>query len=215
MTDQKPIHLKEGAKKLIFEWINQNYLLPLLTQNFCVYLRVMDNAKKTTTMKVVFTYLTLMLFVLACSNKQTKQTNSDKSNLETSQQITIKGTWTIKKYYFSDISAMDEKMADEWLNKSVRIDDELHFDFKSTSYETIFRNENGCAVLNINKPEISATDKYFDTIRDPLAELKIKKSTINIYKTACKDNPFSEFVINDDKEIIFKWDGAFFIMTKE
>ena len=52
----------------------------------------MGNAKKRTTMKVVFTYLTLMLFALACSNKQTKQTNSVMSNFETSQQIAIKGT---------------------------------------------------------------------------------------------------------------------------
>lgn len=178
--------------------------------------RVTCNPLKTTIMKITFTYLTLALLVFACSDKQTKQTNSNKNSREATQQATIKGTWTIKKYFFSDISAMDEKTAGEWLNKSVRIDDKLHFDFqKITSYKDMFNNENDCPVINMDKPEVVTTDYYFDTIRDPLTELKINKLTINIYKTTCKDNPFSEFVINEEEEIIFRWDGAFFIMTKE
>lgn len=167
-------------------------------------------------MKVAFIYLILTISTLACGNKQTNQTTSSKSKSEKSLQIDIKGIWTIKNYYFSDISAMDEKMAKEWLNKSVRIDDKLHFNFQEiASYKDIFKSENNCAFLNIGKPEVASKEIYFDAIRDPLTELKIKKSTINIYKTNCNDNPFSEFVINEDQEIIFRWDGVFFIMTKE
>jgi hypothetical protein len=167
-------------------------------------------------MKVAFTFLTFALFAFACNDKTAKQTNFNKTKIQTNQQIILKGIWTIKRYYLSDISAMDEKMASEWLNKSLIIDDKLYFDFqKLASYKDIFKNENECNFRNIDKPEIVAVNKYFDTIRDPLSELKINKSTINIYKTTCNDNPFSEFVINENNEIIIRLDGAFFILIKE
>ncbi len=174
------------------------------------------NTKYTATMKAAFTCLTLLLFALVCCNKQTERNDNNKDNSEISKTISIKGIWTIKKYYFSDISAMDERMANEWLNKQVQIDNKLYFDFqKINSYKDDFKNENDCDIQNADKPEVVSTGIYFDSIRDPLAELKIIGSTINIYRTACQDNPFSELVINEDKEIVFKWDGVFFIMVKE
>ena len=72
----------------------------------------MSSTKKTwTTMKLTLTYLSLALFALACNNTQSEQVNGNISSTKAMKQTPIKGTWTIEKYYFSDIYAMEEKKA--------------------------------------------------------------------------------------------------------
>lgn len=163
-------------------------------------------------MKLIYISLTLTFVLLSCIDKQIK--SSDSKNIV--QQNALKGIWTIKKYTFSQICAMDEKMANEWLNKSLIINDKLNFDYKKiTSYKDVFENVNNCSVLNINKPDLINTDALFEINRDPLDELMINKSRIRVYKTTCADNPFSELVLNDKNEIIIRWDGVFFVLIKE
>lgn len=163
-------------------------------------------------MKHLPIFIALFILVESCGQVDNKTINIS----EREKQISIKGTWTISKYYFAQISGMDEKMASEWLNKQLIIDDTLlHFDFQKIEYyKDLFKNENVCIIKNLNNPEIAPMSEYFDTIRDPLKDLKLTNSSIKIYKTNCKDNPFSEFVLSDNNEIIIQWDGAFFLLTK-
>ena len=145
-------------------------------------------------MKNIVTLLFLGFLAVSCLDGQKNQTNTKKVEL-TNVPMTIAGTWTIKKYYFSDISAMDEKMASEWLDKTLIIDSNTHFNFENIqTYKEVFRNENDCEIINIEKPEIVKPSDYFDMNRDPVSDLNIK-GMIKIFRTKCKDNPFSEFEI--------------------
>lgn len=166
-------------------------------------------------MKIVLTYVALSIAVFACNNRPVVSSKSNKPNPEAKEQFTLKGTWQIKKYLFASIRAMDERMADEWLNKQLLIGDEMYFDFqKIPSYKELFDNVNACSVLNANKPDIVSSEDYFDLSIDPLAELNIKTDKVAVYKTSCTDHPFSELILNDRNELIIRWDGVFFILKK-
>lgn len=157
----------------------------------------------------------MSIVVFACNNQLVAPTQSNKRNLEAKEQFTFKGTWRIKKYLFASISAMDEKMADEWLNKELRIDDGLFFDFqKIPSYKELFENESECSLLHVKEPDMVSTKDYFDPSTDPMEDLNIQTGKVAVYRTGCTDHPFSELILNDQLELIIRWDGVFFILEK-
>lgn len=166
--------------------------------------------------KRILTFLLLGFFTLSCNDIDQIHNNTNKKDSQKIKKQSITGVWIIKKFYFSDISAMDEKTASEWLNQTLIIDDKIHFDFEKIGiYKEVFKDESECEIINLNKPEIIKSSDYFDAIRSPLADLRINETSIKIFKTKCKDNPFSEFVLTENNDIIINWDGAFFVLTRK
>lgn len=167
-------------------------------------------------MKKILTFLLIVILTFSYSegNSQDLKKINTKDSLISGKNI-ITGIWTIKQFYFAQISAMDEKTASEWLNKDLIINSKTHFNFdKIKAYKNVFKDENECEIINIKSPEITKPSNYFDTIRDPLSDLKIN-GVIKIFKTKCKDNPFSEFVLTENNRIIIHWDGVFFVLVKK
>jgi hypothetical protein len=105
---------------------------------------------------------------------------------------------------------MDEKTTSKWLNQTLKIDNKIHFYFeKINTYKKVFMNESECEIINLNKPKIIRSLDYFDAIKSLLVDLRVNETSIKIFKTECKDNPFSKFVLTENNEIIINWDVGF------
>jgi hypothetical protein len=154
----------------------------------------------------------------SCTEKKvdgTATVNAD-SLASAIKESEVKGTWVIRAYYFGEISAMDEKTAKEWMDRKLVIADKLYFDFDQVrSYREEFRGQLECDVMNIDSPEIILASEHFDPERPLFSDLKLDSSMIKVYKTSCPEHPFSEFILTGKSELIFTWDGAFFVLNKE
>jgi hypothetical protein len=161
-------------------------------------------------MKKIIYLLVASLFV-SCLEKESKPNETSTVKTEETSKYDLKGTWTIKKIIPGHIYAMDLKVANEFLEKQLIIDEYLHFEFKDISAY----KENGtlkCSFLNIDKPDILPPNEYFGQ-KQPLEEFKIDKNKIKVYETNC-ELFLSNFVMNEEGNLITSYDGIYFIFYK-
>jgi len=72
-------------------------------------------------------------FLISCDSSH-PQTELELKNPESSQlnkKVTLDGKWRVTKYVFSDISAMDEKVASEWVGKVIEFSQVVVFPFST------------------------------------------------------------------------------------
>jgi len=188
--------------------------------------------KQRIKMKNIIGLFLLMLIYSCGRGRETKtpsataDTAGNNSTVITSKQGTasksvaedesIMGTWIIRKYYFTTISAMDDKTAAEWLNKKATITDKLHFEYDQIpTYKEIFKDATDCSIVNPENPEIKTEEKYFGDQQLPPELVESKATIVKSYSTNCTDTPFGVFGITEKNEMIIEWDGAIFILNKK
>lgn len=169
-------------------------------------------------MKYISLGIAALIFVSCGRSEDPKTTYAKKEGntiKENTPMTSIEGVWTVKRYVFSRISAMDNNMAEEWVNKRLIIQDIVEFSFQEiSSYKDAFPAKLECGFYDLKKPRILPTSEVFDLVREPLTELGITKSSVAVYQTLCTDGPFSELILNDHSEIIILWDGVYFVLVK-
>jgi|GEM_PF-5432503 len=131
----------------------------------------------------------------------------------------LKGVWTVTKYTFCDISAMDDKIAQEWIGKKATVLKVIHFPYYNIpSYKDIFKNDCYCGYIDsrhLCPDTVISTEKYFSSYKINYSELGIKGKTIRLVRMLCKETPFGEVIVKNDNEIIIYWDGVFFTLTRD
>lgn len=133
------------------------------------------------------------------------------------EKFKLEGVWVAEKYKFSNISAMDDTTARQWIEKKAIIKEQLYFEYyKIQTYNDIFKDKNYCNFRVGQKREMVSPDKYFsDNYKMTPAKLGITQKEILVIHTNCNGTPFDEIVILKDNEIMICWDGVFFFLTRE
>ena len=130
----------------------------------------------------------------------------------------LKGSWTIIKYAFVDISAMTDKIAQEWVGKKATVIKVIHFPYYDIpTYKDVFK-QSYCGYVDnrhLFPDTIVSTEKYFNQFKINYVKLGISAKTIRLVRTACSDTPFSEMIVKNDNEILIYWDGTFFTLTRD
>jgi hypothetical protein len=130
----------------------------------------------------------------------------------------LEGSWTVSKYTFADVSAMTDKVAQEWMGKKATVKKVIHFPYYDIpSYKNIF-TESYCEYnrkRHLHPDTIVSTEKYFKDLKINSAKLGITAKTIKLVRTGCKESPFKEMIVKNEDEIIIFWDGTFFTLTRD
>lgn len=168
---------------------------------------------------IVALFLSGLVLLSSCGeNSRKKVKNNDSTSVVKEAVMTTDNgldysVWRVRKYYFNNISAMDNKTASEWLNKILRIDGNLYFPFDEIpSYREAYKDQQACVIENGGSPEYIIAKEYFDPHHSP-KELYQLNGKLRLYHTTC-DGVFSEFIWTENDELIFSCDGVNFILTR-
>lgn len=162
-------------------------------------------------------YFLFPLFLLGCTNGSDRSETVDTRATLATQQApeSIRGVWTVSRYEYASVSAMDQATADEWVNRRLVIDTAVHFSFqKIPSYQTIFGNNTSCSLALDYEPVTVPASEFTDIQNAPMTALGIKDTNLTVYRTTCPDHPFSQFVLTENDELIIQWDGVYFVLTQ-
>ena len=144
--------------------------------------------------------------------------------IKSTKNFSLLGSWTINKYVFSDISAMTEKVAQEWKGKKATFTKVIHFPYydiptyKNTFANNSFKDNCNCGDIKNRylHPDTSvSTEKYLVKFKMNSTKLGINKKTILLVRTNCSETPFEEIIVKNNNEIIIFWDGTFFNLTRD
>ena len=135
------------------------------------------------------------------------------------KDFNLKGSWTVYKYTFADISAMTDKTAQEWKGKKATVGKVIHFPYYDIpSYKDTFKDNTYCGYIDKRRfyPDtIVSTENYFAQFKIIYTKLDINKKTIKLVRTGCTETPFKEMIVKNDNEIIIFWDGTFFTLARD
>ncbi len=147
---------------------------------------------------------------------KTKFLNALLVSITKTNNFKLNGLWRVDRYILAEISAMDDKMAIQWIGKKAIINRYLYFEYsKIPDYKEVF-NENATCNLKIEQIRNSVpSDDYFFENHKSNTNLGLTQKAISIIKTNCKGTPFEEIIMLTPTQIIIQWDGAFFFLTKE
>ncbi|TAJ44394.1 MAG: hypothetical protein EPO58_17545 [Chitinophagaceae bacterium] len=127
---------------------------------------------------------------------------------------TIKGDWTVTKYYFCGTSAMGDTEAKQWLNRKLTIGDKITFEFSKIPKYKTFKNEVCSFGNSLTEQEVSTDEYFYEGFRCNPSSLKIIEKKVILIKMKCDFSPFSEFIMKSASQIIVNWDGVFFELIK-
>ena len=155
----------------------------------------------------------LIIFILLLTTSVYGQTSKP------TKDFNLQGSWTISNYSFADISAMTDKVAQEWKGKKATVKKVIHFPYYDIpSYKDTFKGDTYCGYIEkryLHPDTIVSTEKYFEQFKINYTKLGITKKTTLLVRTNCSDTPFKEIIVKNDNEIIIFWDGTFFTMTRD
>jgi len=147
---------------------------------------------------------------------KTKYLKSLEVALSKTDNLTLDGVWVVDKYVFANISGMDDTIAAQWMGKKAIINEQLSFEYSEIpNYASIFKGNKNCDFRTQQKKERVDTDKYFSNDINIAHRLGILQKEILIIQTKCKETPFQEIIKLTSNQIIIRWDGTFFFLTKE
>jgi hypothetical protein len=139
-------------------------------------------------------------------------------NAKQTKDFNLKGSWTVTKYTFADITAMTDKIATEWKGKKATVAKVIHFPYYDIpTYKDIFQ-QSYCGYIekrHLYPDTVVATEKYFEQFKINHTKLGLSTKTIRIVRTNCAETPFKEMIVKNDNEIIIFWDGTFFTLTRD
>ena len=151
---------------------------------------------------LLFIILILVTFLLVSCNINDMEI-SDNIVAPDNSLLPITGKWVIKDYKLGSISSIDEKTAEEYIDKEVLFHEKL-----------VAIGDDYCLDPSFKIKNVNAADYLIYQYKTNPEFLNIDKDEIQIVSVKSKEQFFYEFIKESEENIVVNIDGAFFYLNR-